>query len=55
MDECGPWDVRSWWSIEMCMCLAWGDVGGEGGANYAAPVWSTNASESNIGKLQRSE
>ena len=22
-------------------------------ANYAAPVWSTNASESNIGKIQR--
>ena len=24
-------------------------------ANYAAPVWSTNASESNIGKLQRAQ
>ena len=24
-------------------------------ANYAAPVWSTNASESNIGKIQRTQ
>ena len=24
-------------------------------ANYAAPVWSTNASESNIGKIQRAQ
>ena len=23
--------------------------------NYAAPVWSTNASESNIGKIQRTQ
>ena len=26
MDECGAWDVRSWW----CMYLARGGVGGEG-------------------------
>ena len=24
-------------------------------ANYTAPVWSTNASESNIGKIQRAQ
>ena len=24
-------------------------------SNYAAPVWSTNASESNIGKIQRAQ
>ena len=24
-------------------------------ANYAAPVWSINASESNIGKIQRAQ
>ena len=27
MDECGAWDVRSWW----IMCMAQGGVGGEGG------------------------
>ena len=24
-------------------------------ANYAAPIWSTNASESNIGNIQRAQ
>ena len=30
MDECGAWDVRSWWSCEMSICLARGGVGGKG-------------------------
>ena len=34
MDECGAWDVRSCGVCEMCMCLARGSVGGEGGGEW---------------------
>ena len=42
---------------DMCMCLARGGVGGEGGEwmrelGLGFTIWSPNASETNIDKLQ---